>query len=182
MGYPTQAAADRARAADRRGFPVYHCACAEAEGNDWCGPEYCKKGKCEAASEVVKRAPDVPAGAVEDARAESERRARLPTDATARKASPMVSGLLDYFPDALADVARLSKIGNDQHNPGEPIHWARGKSTDEADCILRHLADRGTLDVDRVRHSTKVAWRALANLQKEIERDERLPISRGSKE
>jgi len=31
------------------------------------------------------------------------------------------------------------------------------------------LVDAGTLDVDGVRHSAKVAWRSLANLQKEIE-------------
>jgi hypothetical protein len=29
--------------------------------------------------------------------------------------------------------------------------------------------DAGTVDTDGVRHSTKVAWRALANLEKEIE-------------
>lgn len=93
----------------------------------------------------------------------------LPTGAADRKAIPIVSGCLDYFPDALADVARLSKIGNDQHNPGEPLHWARGKSGDEADTAVRHLMERGRIDFDGVRHSTKAAWRALANLQKELE-------------
>ena len=29
----------------------------------------------------------------------------------------------------------------------------------------------GTIDTDGIRHSAKVAWRALANLQKEIEKD-----------
>jgi hypothetical protein len=105
----------------------------------------------------------------------------LPTEAKERKAIPLASGLLDYFPDALAAVAELSRIGNEQHNPGEPMHWARGKSGDEADALLRHLMDRGTVDVDGVRHSTKVAWRALANLQKELEREEGCPLSRGSK-
>lgn len=93
----------------------------------------------------------------------------LPTDAKARKNAPMARGVLDYFPDALAAVAELSRIGNDQHNPGQPMHWARDKSTDHADCIMRHLADRGKLDTDGVRHSTKVAWRALAMLQIELE-------------
>lgn len=102
--------------------------------------------------------------------------------AAERKAAPMAAGLLDYFPDACAAVASLSKIGNDQHNPGQPLHWARGKSTDEADCIMRHLVDRGTIDVDNVRHSTKVAWRSFALLQKELEEAYGLPISRGSRE
>lgn len=95
---------------------------------------------------------------------------RLPTTAAARKAVPICTGVLDYFPDAIADVARLSKIGNEQHNPGEPLHWARGKSTDQADCILRHQMDRGTVDVDGVLHDAKVAWRALAQLQLAIEK------------
>jgi len=105
----------------------------------------------------------------------------LPSDAKERKAIPLASGLLDYFPDALAAVAELSRVGNEQHNPGQPMHWARGKSGDEADALVRHLMERGTVDTDGVRHSTKVAWRALANLQKELEREEGRPISRGSK-
>lgn len=94
---------------------------------------------------------------------------RLPQDPAARKAVPLATGCLDYFPDALAAVAAVSKIGNEQHNPGKPLFWDRSKSTDEADCLLRHFVDRGTLDTDGVRHSAKVAWRALALLQKEIE-------------
>lgn len=94
----------------------------------------------------------------------------LPTDPKARKAVPIVTGVLDYFPDAIAAVADCSRVGNDQHNPGQPLHWAKDKSTDHADCIGRHLMQRGTLDADGVRHSAKVAWRALALLQIEIER------------
>lgn len=87
----------------------------------------------------------------------------------ARKHVPLASGLLDYFPAALAAVATLSQIGNEQHNPGKPMYWNRAKSGDEADALLRHLADRGTFDIDGQRHSVKVAWRALALLQKELE-------------
>jgi len=93
----------------------------------------------------------------------------LPTDKETRKNIPMCTGVLDYFPDAIAAVAFTSKVGNDQHNPGQPLHWAKEKSTDHADCILRHLVDRGTVDIDGVRHSAKLAWRALALLQTEIE-------------
>ena len=94
---------------------------------------------------------------------------QLPTDAKERKKIPLATGLLDYFPDALAAVANLSYVGNEQHNPGQPLHWARHKSTDQADTLMRHLLERGTLDSDGVRHSTKVAWRALAILQLELE-------------
>jgi hypothetical protein len=90
-------------------------------------------------------------------------------DAAERKQYPFATGLLDYFPDALMEVAHCSWVGNEQHNPGTPLHWDRAKSQDEPDALLRHLKDRGTRDTDSVRHSAKVAWRALALLQKEIE-------------
>jgi hypothetical protein len=93
----------------------------------------------------------------------------LPTEAGARKDVPIFSGVLRYFPDALAAVAILSRIGNDQHNPGQPLHWARGKSNDQLDALVRHLMEAGTVDTDGVLHDTKVAWRALANLQLRLE-------------
>lgn len=93
----------------------------------------------------------------------------LPTDPSARKAIPLCRGLLDYFPDALAVVAEVSRVGSQQHHPDKPIHWDRSKSTDEADALMRHLIDRGKIDSDGQRHTAKVAWRALALLQKEIE-------------
>ena len=92
----------------------------------------------------------------------------LPTEAAERKAVPLAEGLLYYFPNALAEVARVSKRGNDQHNPGERMHWSMDKSTDHADCILRHLIDAGTVDSDGQRHTAKVAWRALALLETEL--------------
>lgn len=94
----------------------------------------------------------------------------LTTNPKERKQAPLATGLLDYFPLALVEVAKLSKVGNDQHNPGEPLHWAREKSQDHADCILRHIIDRGTVDTDGMLHSAKVAWRALAMLQIELEK------------
>lgn len=93
----------------------------------------------------------------------------LPIDAEARKKTPLWSGLVKYFPDALVAVAQLSQKGNDQHNPGQPLHWSRGKSADHQDTLLRHLFDSGTMDSDGQPHSVKVAWRALAILQLEIE-------------
>ena len=96
---------------------------------------------------------------------------KLPTDAAARKAIPIYSGFVKYFPDAMAAVAACSKAGNDQHNPGTPLHWDRSKSGDELDALQRHLMEAGTIDTDGIRHSAKVAWRAMANLQKEIENE-----------
>jgi hypothetical protein len=93
---------------------------------------------------------------------------KLPTDPKARKGLPIATGCLDYFPRALAEVAKVSVAGNNQHNPGKPLHWDKSKSTDHADCIARHLLERGTRDEDGQLHSAKLAWRALANLEMEL--------------
>ena len=95
----------------------------------------------------------------------------LPEDPQARKQIPIATGFLDYFPLAVIEVARLSMIGNEQHNPGTPLHWDRSKSGDESDAMMRHFLERGTRDTDGVRHSVKVAWRAMALLQKELEEE-----------
>lgn len=86
-----------------------------------------------------------------------------------RKEYPVFTGLVEYFPDACAEVARCSHIANEQHNPGSPVHWDRAKSIGRGDELLRHLMQHGTLDADGVRHTAKVAWRALELLQREIE-------------
>jgi len=111
---------------------------------------------------------------------DQEKKSLLPDNAQERKNIPLGTGVLDYFPAALIEVAKVSKVGNEQHNPGEPLHWARGKSTDQIDTILRHLIERGAIDTDGMRHTAKAAWRILALLQEEMEAAG-APISRGSK-
>lgn len=105
----------------------------------------------------------------------------LPSDSKERKEIPLAEGLLWYFPNALAEVARVSKQANEQHNPGEPMRHVRSKSGDHADCIVRHLVDAGAVDSDGLRHTAKVAWRALALLQEELERDLGLPLPRNAR-
>lgn len=95
----------------------------------------------------------------------------FPEPPIARKLMPVCTGVLDYFPLALKEVSKCSKAGNDQHNLGQELHWDKTKSTDHADSLVRHLLDRGTFDTDGVRHSAKVAWRALALLETEIEKE-----------
>jgi len=114
-------------------------------------------------------------------RPSSARPSALPVGSAARKNIPLARGLLDYFPAALAAVADLSRAGNDKHNPGEELHWARSKSMDHADCIVRHLVDRGKTDPeDGISHTTKIAWRALALLQEELEAAG-APLPRGAR-
>jgi len=93
----------------------------------------------------------------------------LPVEPKDRKKYPIGTGFLDYFPLAAAEVAHVSYVGNEQHNPGMPVHWDRSKSGDEADALIRHFTQRGTLDSDGLRHSAKMAWRAMALLEKELE-------------
>lgn len=85
-----------------------------------------------------------------------------------RKEVAVSRGLFAYFPDALALVARHSIRSNEKHNPGQPPHWAREKSTDHEDCIGRHslsiAIDPNSLD-DGQPHIVCRAWRALAALQ-----------------
>ena len=86
----------------------------------------------------------------------------LPTESDVRKRIPVTAGCLDYFPLAIAYVAMISHLGNAKHNPGEPLHWARERSADHADCVGRHLLDRKNYD-GGVLEAGQLAWRALAN-------------------
>jgi hypothetical protein len=92
-------------------------------------------------------------------------------EARERKRTPVFSGVLRYFPDAIKELARVSLAGNEQHNPGTDLHWDRSKSGDELDACARHLIDAGTMDTDGMRHTAKMAWRAMAALQKELENE-----------
>ena len=85
-----------------------------------------------------------------------------------RKATPVFSGVLKYFPNALKEVAKCSQAGNDQHHPDKPLHWDMDKSKDEYDALTRHLIDHtiNPVDDDGTLHLAKVAWRALAGLER----------------
>lgn len=116
----------------------------------------------------------------------------LPTDSKERKSYPLFRGCIRYFPAALAGIAKISKLGNDKHNPGEEMHHARGKSPDHGDCIIRHLIDaedllaafnRGdtkTTQQDVLNEISQVAWRALAFSQ-ELHEKFGAPLAPGAK-
>lgn len=87
------------------------------------------------------------------------------TDSKERKDAPVFTGFMQYFPNAIFEVARLSKSANDKHNPNEPLHWSKHKSNDHGDCLARHQLEVGTVDSDGFDHAVKVAWRAMAQLE-----------------
>lgn len=98
----------------------------------------------------------------------------MSTDSATRKLMPVASGVMQYFPDALMIVAWISRAGNDKHNPGQPLHWAKEKSQDEPDCEARHMLDffrglppdPGLEALGELGHLGSKAWRALAHLQR----------------
>tara|TARA_R100000541_G_scaffold34402_1_gene42810 strand:+ start:1158 stop:1517 length:360 start_codon:yes stop_codon:yes gene_type:complete len=90
----------------------------------------------------------------------------LPIDAAERKAIPMFTGCFNYFPKALAGVAKLSLKGGVQHGQ-EPkdLHWDKTKSMDHLDCLVRHIMDE---DWDAV------CWRALAHYEMMLDKENTL--------
>lgn len=92
----------------------------------------------------------------------------LPIDSAERKKYPIYSGFLAYFPHAIASVANLSYEANEQHHPGEGLHWDMGKSSDSKDCLARHTIDEilSKTKEDRVEEARRMAWRAMENLQR----------------
>lgn len=89
---------------------------------------------------------------------------KLPTDAQTRKTLPVYTGFVAYFPRAMAEVSRISLLGGIQHGQTpETLHWDRPKSGDELDAMMRHILDKDW---------AQVAWRAMANLEKHLEREE----------
>jgi len=95
----------------------------------------------------------------------------FPEDSAERKTYPIYSGCFQYFPAALAKVAHHSYLGNEKHNPGQPLHHARGKSDDHLDAAGRHLIE-GDL--------AGAAWRILAALQLQCEA-EGAPMAPGAR-
>ena len=105
----------------------------------------------------------------------------LPEDQDERNKMCLFDGFMAYFPNAMAEVSKLSFAATQQHHPDQPMHWDRSKSTDHLNKIGRHMIDAGKLDDKGQRHSAALAWRAMANLQEELERDLGLPPSPASR-
>ena len=94
---------------------------------------------------------------------EDDKVKHLPEDSKERKDIPIYTGVINYFPDAFVELAKLSLRGGVQHGQTrETLHWDRDKSTDHLDALCRHMIDEDWVEV---------AWRALANLQVQIEKE-----------
>lgn len=154
------------------------------------GPHHCKRyPECDQGRWERSKLLALPAGLTSDfskplpsAAAEYDKQEALaalrpglfPRSAQGRKDHPVFTGVLMYFPKALAAVAHVSKLGNDQHNPGQPLHWAREKSTDQMDAAIRHMMNHGVgehKDSSGSWHLANAAWRILAELELTIEKE-----------
>ena len=105
----------------------------------------------------------------------------LPTDRDARNALPIWDGLMMYFPDVWAEVAKVSVLGNKQHNLGAKLFWNREVSTDHLNKVMRHCLDHGSgnvLDTDGTFHMAKAVWRACAELQLAIEAQREVEVEK----
>jgi hypothetical protein len=115
-------------------------------------------------------------------------------DSAARKRVQLLAAFLRYVPAAAARFALHSQAGNDKHNPGEPVHHARGKSSDHEECILRHLVDMQDIRAYMERNgegpeavrmlldeATAEFWRAGVFLQELCEKYEGAPLAPGAR-
>lgn len=106
----------------------------------------------------------------------------LPSDRDARNALPVWDGCLMYFPDAWAEIAKVSVAGNKQHALGGKLRWERGVSTDHENKVMRHMLDHAAgqvMDTDGTFHLAKAAWRVLAALQLAIEAQREVSSANG---
>ncbi len=120
----------------------------------------------------------------------------LGRDHAARKALPIMR-VLGYFTAAIAGLTRHAVRGNAQHNPGEPLHWARGKSMDHAECVGRHSFDlmdllawlernpdhpeRESVLTEAEHEYDARLWRAAADSQEFYEKYRGAPVSPSSR-
>ena len=90
--------------------------------------------------------------------------------------STFVYSAFEFFPDALMELGRAISAGQDQHirDNGETQspQWDRTKSNQHMQSMARHMVDyaKGVeIDTDGTYHLSKIVWRALAQLQMDIE-------------
>lgn len=93
----------------------------------------------------------------------------LPDDGALREQYPLYDGLFAYFPAALLEVSRWSRVGGKKHQGDGPLRWVRELSTDHENKILRHLLDARQVDKDGFVEAVALAWRALALCQTILE-------------
>ena len=104
----------------------------------------------------------------------------LPDDSSIRSEYPLWDGLMAYFPAALLEVSRWSKVGGAKYN-NDKLRWVREESTDHKNKIMRHLLDAEQKDEHGFYEAVALAWRSLALLQTILEDKEGRPTGENAK-
>jgi hypothetical protein len=100
----------------------------------------------------------------------SKQKELFPRSSEERKQYPIAEGVMEYFPLTIIALSKVSYLGSQKHNPGQPTHLDRSKSTDDASAMFRHYFERGTKDPeDDQPNCVKMAWRSMLICEKELE-------------
>lgn len=101
----------------------------------------------------------------------------LPTDSQERMELPLWTVLMNFFPDVFLEIVKVCVQGNKQHAIGEDLKWVRHASADHLNKAFRHMFDYGRgakKDADGRYHLAKAIWRLSAQLQLDIEADQKV--------
>ncbi len=84
----------------------------------------------------------------------------FPQDDKERQKAPVGQFVRDFFPHAIAALARHSWENQQKHTPGSTkLTWAKDKSVGNGDQLLRHFMDG---------EYVHTAWRALELLERQL--------------
>jgi hypothetical protein len=81
----------------------------------------------------------------------------FPEDDEERQKYAVGTFICEFFPHAIAELARFSYDMQQKHNPGAPMGWAKEKSVGDGNQIFRHQMDG---------EFREVAWRGLEQLER----------------
>lgn len=114
----------------------------------------------------------------------------FPANDKERKNLPVFDMLVRYFPKAMREITRVCVANNVRYSPDRApndINWARGKSPNQLGSLFRHMLERAVdgkvfedvppevtaaTGIEKVYVLAEAAWRACAELELEIEREE----------
>jgi hypothetical protein len=80
---------------------------------------------------------------------------------------PVFEGVLEYFPLAILEIAKVSAMGAQKYDWGNWVHVQDGYKR-YTSALCRHLVGKGDLDFDdesNLLHAAHVAWNSLARLE-----------------
>lgn len=96
---------------------------------------------------------------LEEIAKEAMARPIFPKDDAERQKYAVGTFICEFFPHAIAELARFSYEMQQKHNPDAPMGWAKDKSVGDGNQIFRHQMDG---------EYREVAWRGLEQLERSL--------------